>query len=323
VVSATPESKRSPSPDGQLAEQLDKLAFGLKKKRRSDFPWASDLSDSDMSLNDIEEHFQTDKATSRLDQIETARDRFAIDLRSLQSQEYTTAMNVLGTHIYAAKRISDFVQFGNKMYADSPDILESFKGKPLEFALYVATKLDEDIGEDRGGTVHRDRYRRLVEHYRDGEALTARSGKLKSGYVLSGSSDRHLGPIEHHNAKRLHLRDKIERHNADNERYNDDHPRLHDNFKCKQFDYTYEKDHKKRLTPEISHLLPLEEAVEKEIWREYEKTYRENPPARPGVPIKHLDKMFSLGPVRWRFNTSNSVYELDHMSWYDPPSGPP
>jgi len=193
-------------------------------------------------------------------------------------------------------------------------------GETLETAMQGAREIDEI----RGGRAEQDKYFRWVTHYRDGQKLTAHSGKLKTGRDLDLSSDSSnrppSGPTEIHNSKRHALKHKIDKHNADNDRYNANYPHLKDSMKREPFDYINEKDVEKRLTPEILPLPSLEKALEEKIWKSHVEMQRRCPPARDGIPINRLDKIFSQGPVHWVWNAHAGYWDIDFTSWYDPPN---
>jgi hypothetical protein len=229
-------------------------------------------------------------------------------------------MNMIGTFMYAAKRIHDLVEFGKVRYANEPDLLESFKGKPLDFAVHTATELDEAEGQ---GPAHQKKLRRWAKHYASGQKLTERASMFKTNYDVAVHfvGDALLGPIDAHNYKRASLKRRFNDHNTENERYNEEHPHLHANFKRDLFDYTHEEDSKKRLTPEIPHLLSLEEALEKKKWVKYLQMRDTWKPTRPDISTEHLDWMFSQGTFQWEWNRYDGRYETNLK--FDPPDGPP
>jgi hypothetical protein len=268
-----------------------RLAFGTESEnalspKNEDFPWESDISsDSDRDLTMDEKRFKPKKANERLEKIEKDRASFLSEIEKLRDEAYTSAMNVLHTSMYAVERIHDL-------------------GETLEKAKEAAGRLDE--AEE--GTPHLDKCYRWIRHYEDSKKLTAYIG-LKTGLTHHGAFFK--GPIEAYNSKRSVLKEQIDKHNDENEKYNEKHPHLHMNFKRAPFGYG-EKDPAKRLTPEIPHLPPLKKALEGKIWKKYTKVYEMyKPKHKPLATIEELNDIFSQSSLRWIWNDQESGYKFD------------
>ena len=210
----------------------------------------------------LEENLQVDVAKFRLKRIINDRKNFDTDIVELRNQ-HNSIQERIDSYRAHAREIGIFIVHQGEPYKNDPDLLESFKGRPIEFARYIATELDKTEGQ---GRMRQKRLEYLIEDYAKGRSVTGLLHRFKrkelyrmtdAPLVLANSFVH--GPINAYNGRRSLLKSEFDTHNHENNRYNEEHPHLHESLKRGSFNY--------ELPPEIPHLPPLEKAVEAEVSR--------------------------------------------------------